>query len=420
MVFSPLLYVRQHFPSHRLPDITGEVRRQLDAAALDRRLKPGDEVAIGVGSRGIANLAEIVRALVGWWKDRGMQPFLFPAMGSHGAATARGQADVLAKYGVTDAAMGCPVRSSLAVDRLGTTREGIPVVVDRHAHRAAGIMLCGRIKWHTDFAGRLESGLFKMMAIGLGKLAGAQTYHCHAYNMGLENVIVSVGRHILATGKILGGLGILEDAHHDTARLEVLRVEEMEEREAKLLALVKTWMPVIPLPELDILIVNQLGKPISGAGMDPKIINRSVSGEYNPWPGAPVIRRIYLRGLHPLSYGNAVGLGMADAVHMRLLRLLKRGPTYLNALTSNNPASARFPVHYRSDRKCLEALAPTVGKTDPAKLTIGWIHNTQDLRRLAFTENLRGEIAQRSNLETTGGPESWPFDGRGDLPENLP
>ncbi|MCL4794133.1 MAG: hypothetical protein KJZ84_06205 [Bryobacteraceae bacterium] len=420
MALSPLLFVRQHFPSYRLPDVAAEVWRRMDVAALDRGLVRGSEVAIGVGSRGIANLDKIVGALVGWWKARGMQPFIFPAMGSHGAATARGQAAVLAKFGVTAEAMGCAVRSSLAVDKLGSTPEGIPVVMDRLAHRSAGVMLCGRVKWHTDFAGGLESGLFKMMAIGLGKFAGAQVYHAHGFNLGLERVIVSVGRHILGAGKILGGMAILEDAHHDTARLEVLAVQEMEARERELLALVKTWMPTIPLPELDLVIVNQLGKPISGSGMDPKIINRNVSAEYNPWPGAPQIRRVYVRGLHPLSYGNAVGIGLADAVHSRLARLVKRGPTYLNALTSNNPAAARIPLNYSSDWKCLQALAATVGKLDSAQVTVGWIHNTQDLRRLAFTENLRGEIGQRSHLEITGGPQDWPFSRQGDLPDDLP
>ncbi len=420
MSLSPLLFVRQHFPSHRLPDIGAEVRRQLDAAALHRQLPPGAEVAIGVGSRGIANLAEIVAALVGWWKAKGMQPFLFPAMGSHGAATARGQAAVLAKFGITPETMGCPVRSSLAVDTLGSTPEGIPVVMDRLAHRSAGVMLCGRVKWHTDFAGNLESGLFKMMAIGLGKLAGAQNYHSHAYSLGLEQVIRSVGRHILATDKILGGLAILEDAHHDTARLEVLKTKDMEAREMELLALVKTWMPTIPLPALDIVIVNQLGKPLSGSGMDPKIINRNVSAEYNPWPGAPTIGRVYVRGMHPLSYGNAVGIGLADVVHSRLIRLVKRGPTWLNALTSNNPAAARLPIHYNSDRKCLETLAATVGKSDPAQVTAGWIHNTQDLRLLAFTQNLKPEIDARPHLEITAPPQPWPFDSKGNLPDNLP
>jgi hypothetical protein len=417
---SPPLYVRQHFPSYRLSNIEEEVWRRMDAAGLDRALAPGAEVAIGVGSRGIANLARIVGALVGWWKSRGMEPFLFPAMGSHGAATARGQAEVLAKFGVTPEAMGCAVRSSLAVDHLGETPEGIPVVMDRLAHRSAGVMLCGRVKWHTDFAGEIESGLFKMMAIGLGKFAGAQTYHTHAFNLGLERVILSVGRRILASDKILGGLAILEDAHHDTARLEVVGVGEMETRERELLALVKTWMPTIPLPELDIVIVNQLGKPISGSGMDPKIINRNVSAEYNPWPGAPLIRRVYVRGLHPLSYGNAVGIGLADAVHSRLARLVKRGPTYLNALTSNNPAAARIPLNYNSDRKCLEVLAHTVGKTDTRQVTLGWIHNTQDLRRLAFSENLRREIGERSHLEITGEEGAWPLNEEGDLPDDRP
>lgn len=420
MALAPLLQVRQHFPSRRIADIPAEVARQLDAARLHAGLAPGGEIAIGVGSRGIANLAQIVGAAVGWWKARGMRPFLFPAMGSHGAATARGQAEVLAKFGITSQAMGCEIRSSLAVQSLGETREGIPVVLDRTAFLAAGIMLCGRVKWHTDFAGTLESGLFKMMAIGLGKFAGAQTYHSHAYHLGLEQVIRSVGRHILATGKILGGLAILEDAHHDTAHLEVLPVASMEEREMELLTLVKSWMPIIPLPELDIVIVNQLGKPLSGSGMDPKIINRNVSAEYNPWPGAPLIRRVYVRGMHPLSYGNAVGIGLADVAHSRLIRLVKKGPTWLNALTSNNPAAARIPIHYRSDRKALEILAATVGKPDPADVTIGWIHNTQDLRRLGFSANLRSQIEANPDLEVTAPAQPWPFDSRGDLPDDLP
>jgi len=420
MGLSPLLFVHQHFPTYRLADIRGEVWAQLDRARLDQGLRPGASIAIGVGSRGIANLAEIVGSAVAWWKARGMEPFLFPAMGSHGAATARGQAEVLAKFGITPETMGCAIRSSLAVQPLGETPEGIPVVLDRLAWQSDGIMLCGRVKWHTDFAGRLESGLFKMMAIGLGKFAGAQTYHAFGDRLGLEQVIRSAGRHLLATGKILGGLAILEDAHHDTARLEALTPANMEAREMELLELVKTWMPTIPLPALDIVIVNQMGKPISGSGLDTKIINRNVSAEYNPWPGAPVIRRVYVRALHPLSYGNAVGIGFADAVHRRLARAVKRAPTYLNALTSNNPAAARIPINYDSDRRCLEVLAATVGKLNPAEVTIGWIHDTQDLRQLAFTANLRAEIEARSQLEITSGPREWPFDLQGNLPLDLP
>jgi hypothetical protein len=248
------------------------------------------------------------------------------------------------------------VRSSLAVVELGRSPEGIDVVMDRTAFRADGVMLCGRVKWHTDFAGKLESGLFKMMAIGLGKLAGAQRYHAHGHEMGLEAVIRSVGRQVLSSGKILGGLAILEDAHHDTARLEAVRVENMEQREERLLELVKSWMPRIPVETLDLLLVNELGKNWSGSGMDPKVINRDIHGNMNPWPFAPRVGRVILRDIHPLSYGNAIGIGMADAVHRRLLAKVKRRPTYVNGITSGALACLRTPASFATDRLCLESL----------------------------------------------------------------
>jgi hypothetical protein len=415
MQYQPFLLVRQHFTSHKLADIEGEVRRQLEAAGFAARLKPGSSVAIGCGSRGIANIARIVGAAAAWWRDQGMKPFIFPAMGSHGAGTAKGQAEVLAKYGITEAAMGCPVKSSLAVVDTGRTPEGIQTYVDRHAYRAGGIMLCGRVKWHTDFAGKIESGLYKMMAIGVGKLAGAQSYHSWAYRMGMENMIRSVGRQVLATGKVLGGLAILEDGNHDTARVEAVRVEDMERREEELLALVKTWMPRIPLKALDFLIVNQIGKMFSGAGMDPKVINRSVIGQYNPWPDAPQIERVFLRDLHPKSYGNAVGIGMADVMHARILKKMKRKPTYLNSLTACTPAAIRIPVNFSTDRACIDELWRTVGKEDPMALTFGWIRNSQDLTLMAFSQNLEGEIRANPNLEILGPARPLEFDEKGDL-----
>src|SRR3982751_1883995 len=212
-----LMVVRQNFPTHQIHDIPAEVRRQLGQSTFAARLQTGSRIAIGVGSRGIANLATIVRSVVDYWKAAGMHPFLFPAMGSHGAATAQGQADVLAHYGITEATMGCPVVSQLEVVPLGRTAEGIEAFMDKEAYSSDGVMLVGRVKWHTDFAGGLESGLFKMMAIGLGKFAGAQRYHSYAYRLGLERVIRTVGRQVLKSGKILGGLAILEDAYHNTA-----------------------------------------------------------------------------------------------------------------------------------------------------------------------------------------------------------
>jgi hypothetical protein len=415
MEFQPFLLVRQHFPSHKIQDLPGEVRRQLSDAGFAQRLKPGSSVAIGVGSRGIANIDIIVGALVAWWKEQGMKPFLFPAMGTHGAATAKGQAGVLAKYGITESAMGCPIRSSLSVVDLGNTPEGIQTFMDRTAYKADGVMLCGRVKWHTDFAGKIESGLFKMMAIGLGKFAGAQNYHAHAYKIGLEAVIRSVGRRVLSSGKILGGLAILEDGNHDTGRLQAVRVEEMEQKEEELQALVKTWMPTIPLKGLDILIVNEIGKLFSGAGMDPKVINRSVIGEYNPWSFAPRIERVFLRDLNPLSYGNAVGIGMADVMHSRLLKRMKRRPTYINSITACTPAAIRIPPNFNSDRKCLEEFWRTVGKPTPTDLTMGWIRNSQDLTLCAFTENLRTELESNPQIEILGPARPLEFDANGDL-----
>lgn len=376
-------------------------------------------MAVGVGSRGIANIALIVRTAIDWWKRQGMNPFIFPAMGSHGAGTARGQADVLAKYGITEGEMGCPVRSQLEVVSLGRTPEGIEAFIDKLALASDGVMLCGRVKRHTDFAGKLESGLFKMMAIGLGKFAGAQNYHTHAFNIGLEAVIRSVGRQVLSSGRILGGLAILEDGNHDTAMVEAVPVERMESREEQLLELSKSWMPRVPLDEVDILIVNELGKEISGSGMDTKVINRSVHGAYNPWPEAPIVRRVYLRGISKRSYGNAVGLGMADLVHARLLKAMKKKPTYINSLTSNTLASMRSPAAFANDRACLAALWPTVGKFDPRQLGMCWIRDTQDLSLMAMTANYRAEIDANPKLEIVGQGRDLEFDARNDLVEWL-
>ena len=398
MQFPRLLLVRQKFPDRRLPDVAAEVQRQLAASHFAGRLKPGARVAIGVGSRGIHNIATIVRNVVKYWKGAGMSPFLFPAMGSHGAASAEGQANVLAHYGITEATMGCPVVSQLEVVSLGKTADGIEAFMDKAAYESDGVMLVARVKWHTDFAGRIESGLFKMMAIGLGKFAGAQRYHTYAYKLGLEHVICSIGRQVLQSGKILGGLAILEDAYHNTAKLDAVPVEEMEAREEANLALVKSWMGKIPV-DLDILIMDEIGKNISGAGMDTKVVNRGVQGQYNPWPDAPVIQRVFVRDLSELTYNSAVGLGMADVVADRLVERTDWEPTLVNSLTSNTPAAIRTPIHFPTDRECVERIAPTVGRLDLADVTYGWIRNTMELGRLALSENLRAQIEGTPALE---------------------
>jgi hypothetical protein len=415
MDLSRMALVRQNFPDRRVRDIPGEIQKELSAAGFASKLKPGSRVAIGVGSRGIANIAVIVRSVADYWKGQGMRPIIFPAMGSHGAATAEGQADVLAHYGIHDASMGCPVVSSLDVAPLGRTAEGIEAFMDRGAYESDGVMLVNRVKWHTDFAGKLESGLFKMMAIGLGKFAGAQRYHTFAVRLGLERVIRSVGRQVLASGKILGGLAILEDAHHNTGKLEAVPVESMEQREEELLELVKSWAGRIPVEEVDVLIVDEIGKNISGAGMDTKVINRSIHIEYNPWPNAPRIQRIFARDLSALSYNNAVGLGMADVVADRLVNRVDWNATCINSLTASTPEASRTPIHFPTDRECLDRISATVGKFDPAEVTIGWIRNTMELSLLALSENLLPEVRRNPSLEVLGEPRELDYDAEGNL-----
>jgi hypothetical protein len=393
-----LLLVRQKFPDRKIPDVAAEVLKQLAASGFAARLKPGSRIAIGVGSRGIHNIASIVRNAVQYWKEQGMRPFLFPAMGSHGAASAAGQAGVLAHYGITEATMGCPLVSQLEVVSLGKTSDGIEAFMDKVAYDSDGVMLVGRVKWHTDFAGKIESGLFKMMAIGLGKFAGAQRYHNYAYRLGLEHVIYSVGRQVLKSGKILGGLAILEDANHNTAKIDAVPLELMERREEENLALVKTWMARIPM-DLDILIMDEIGKNISGAGMDTKVANRGVNGEYNPWPNTPKFQRIFVRDLSEHTYNSAVGLGMADVVTDRLVNRIDWQPTIINSLTANTPAAIRTPVHFATDRECIERFAPTVGRLELDQVTYGWIRNTMELGLLGLSENLRAAVESDPALE---------------------
>jgi len=413
-----MILVAQKFPERRLSDIPGEVFREMSAAGFGAGLAPGSTVAIGVVSRGIGNIDTIVRSVVDFWKSRGLVPFIFPAMGSHGAATAEGQTDVLAHYGITPETMGCELRSSLDVMELGRSPEGIEVFLDRHASGAGGVFLVGRVKQHTDFAGKIESGLYKMMAIGLGKWAGAKNYHMQARRIGLEAVIRSVGRQVLGSGKILGGLAILEDAFHNTAKLAAVPAGNMEAREEELLALSKTWAATLPC-DLDLLIVDEMGKIYSGAGMDTKIVNRGVDGEINPWPGLPHVERIFVRGLSDRSYGNASGIGMAEVITNRLAAAIDNNATWLNVLTATTPRCGKLPINFDTDRECIERIVPTIGKPDFTDVRIGWIANTLAVSPIALSENMRPEIEANPRLEILEEAHELPFGPDGNLPSNV-
>ena len=411
----------QQFPNRAISHIPEHIHRELSQADFAARVPKGARIAIGVGSRGISNIATIVKSVVEFWKAQGAQPFIFPAMGSHGAATAEGQLDVLAHYGIHEATMGVPVISSLDVVELGQTLEGIDAFLDKNAFEAAAIFLVARVKWHTDFSGAIESGLFKMMAIGLGKFAGARKYHTYAYKMGLEKMIRSVGAKVFSTGKLLGGLAIQEGAHHETAGLVAVTssqgLEAMVAQEEKLLREVKSWMAKLPAPEIDILIVDEIGKNISGAGMDTKVINRSVNCHYNPFPDTPTVERIYARNISEGSYHSGVGLGMADVIHDRLIKDIDWNPTYINSLTASTPACIRTPIHYPSDIEALSKIAPTVGKTNLEEVTYCRIRNTLELVHVAVSENLVPLLA--ANVKVTSAPFEVQLDANGDFGDFL-
>jgi hypothetical protein len=417
MAFPRFVLVEQAFPNREIGSIAAHIRRELAQSDLASRVPKGARIAIGVGSRGIANIAAICKAVVDFWKDQGANPFIIPVMGSHGAATAEGQSDLLMHYGIHEATMGVPVVSTLEVVSLGKTTEGIEVFLDKSGFESDGIFLLPRVKWHTDFDGKLESGFFKMMAIGLGKFAGAQQYHAFAYRIGLEQVIRSAGAKMFESGKVLGCLAIQEGPHHETAGLVALSsakgLAAVVAQEEKLLAEVKSWAARLPVNEIDVLIVDEIGKNISGAGMDTKIVNRSVIGEYNPWPNAPKVHRVYARALSQLTNHSGVGLGMADVVHDRLVNSVNWTPTYINSLTATTPAAVRTPIHFPTDRECLTRIAATVGKTDLETVTFCRIHNTMELIRLAVSENLVPALSSRAHVVSD--PFEIEFDAAGDL-----
>jgi hypothetical protein len=411
MSFPPFRTIRQSFVSHALTDVSRSVRDELSARELASQIPQGARIAIGVGSRGISNLAEIVRATVDYFRQSGVHPFIIPAMGSHGGATAEGQRGVLEHYGVTDAFIGCPVISSVDVIPFGTTAEGFETWMDATAAGTDGIFLINRVKWHASFEGPIESGLMKMCGIGLGKVRGAGTYHTYAARSGLGAVVQSVGHHVLASGKVIGGLAIVEDANHATAKVSALRANEIEQREPELLQLARSWMPRIPFDEVDILVIDEIGKEISGTGMDSKVVNRHPHGNVNPWSWAPRIRRIYLRDLSETTTGNANGIGMADVISQRLYDKIDWHATNINGITASNLNVVKTPMRCPDDRSALELLAGSVGRMRAEDVTLVRVRNTLELDRMQVTENL----LDGKNFES-GEPFELTFDRSGNLP----
>lgn len=418
MRFPKVVPVRQRFQSTRVDDIPARVAREVSRLDLSERLNPGDSVAITAGSRGVANIAAITRSLAEELKERGARPFIVPAMGSHGGGTAAGQRGVLERYGITEAAMGAPIRATMETLPIGETREGVPVVLDRNALEADHIAVVNRIKPHTDFDAEIESGLTKMLAIGLGKHQGAIRYHRANKRYGYYRVLTGVAEVVRRRCSILLGLGIVENGYDQTGVIEAMTSDDLFEVEARLLKVAKSWLARIPFEQGDLLLVDEMGKNVSGTGMDTNVIGRR-AGSGKPFAGAPRFSRVVVRDLTPESYGNAIGVGMADVVTRRLVDKIDTRPTYVNALTSTNLESVRIPVTVDSDREALETAISTSSAPSGEDCRMVWIRNTLKLDRLVASEALLDEVEGNRDLQVLGNPGELDFDAQGNLKDLL-
>ncbi len=398
-------------------DVTGEVERGLAGMDLGRRVRAGQTVAVGAGSRGISGMVDVLRAVVDHLKQLGAEPFVVPAMGSHGGGTAEGQRNVLASYGITETAVGCAIHSSMEVVELGSSPGGIPLWQDAAAAGADHIVLCNRVKPHTMFTGPVESGLVKMLMIGLGKEKGASVCHRAVMDLGWPGMVEELAPALISRSKLLAGVALVERADERTARVAVLAPDRWLDEEQELLTQARRLMPRLPFDAIDLLLLDRIGKNISGAGMDTNVIGRKDT-VHPPahHPGVPV-RLIAIRGLTPETGGNAIGLGLAEFARSRVLEANDARITRLNALTAGDPAGAMLPVDFETDAEILDVALAMAGLRPPHLARLVWAANTLDLGRTICSAVLAEELPD--GVEVVGEPFDLPLDGNGNLPDDL-
>jgi hypothetical protein len=405
----------QLFPPSVPVDVAGVVAEGLEHAGLRDSVRPGARIAITAGSRGIADLPAVLRAAAGAVREAGGDPFIAPCMGSHGGATAEGQRAVLGSLGVTRESVGAEIVSSMEVVSVGESGFGGQVWASRDVSEADGVIVVNRVKPHTDFHGEIESGLVKMLVIGVGKHAGAISAHGHTIRHGFPAVLRDHGEVLLAELPVLSGIAIVEDQREHAALIEVLRPDDFFTREPQLLERAKALLPQLPFDQLDVLVVDQLGKDVSGSGMDTNVVGRvSFWGGGDP-PAKPRITRIVVRGLTAASHGNAIGIGMADFTTKRCLAQVDRAVTSVNCITSNSPEDGRLPISCASDREAIQAATQTAGVSSVDEVRLAWIRDTAHLERIAVSEALLDEVRTRETLRPAGPLFPLPYDENGDL-----
>ncbi len=409
-----MVRIKQHFNTSPVKDIPARVRAELARIQPEKIIARGNTVAITAGSRGIANLAVVLGEIVRELKKIGAKPFIIPAMGSHGGATPEGQKKILEHYGVTQKSMGVPIKSSLSVVQIGSTPDGIPVYLDRNASKADHIVVVNRVKPHTDFKGKFESGLMKIMAIGLGKQKGADLYHNAIVRQGHYPVFLAVAREILQRCPIAFGVALVENQRDETQIIRAIPAAEIEATEYQLLRKAKRLFPRIPVDPIDLLIVDQMGKEISGTGMDQNVIGRSVIPYHRPWTQTDIMR-IFVRDLTADSEGNATAIGNADFTTKRLVDKIDRQATYMNAVTSSCPEAVRIPPYYDSDREVIDTALKTIGLVEPQNARIVHILDTLRLEEMYVSVAMLAEVEKRKDISVIGSPGPMKFDAKGNL-----
>ncbi len=410
-----MMRIHQHFDAPTLEDIPGAVRQQVASLELSGKVKKGESVAISVGSRGIANIALITKSLVKELKAIGLEPFLVPAMGSHGGGTAEGQRGIIESYGVTEEYTGAPIKASMETVQVDEIEGSVPVLFDKHAYEADHVAVVGRVKPHTGFVGEIESGLHKMMLIGLGKHKGAAIYHQAIVQYSFDRIVRAVGQSVIEKCNVLLGLGIVENPYDKTALVKAVAPDEFVEREKELLILAKKWMPRLPFEQIDLLIVDEIGKNISGSGLDTNVVGRKYHDHHAAEKEYPKVTRIYARDLTEETHGNASGVGMAEYIHQQIVDKMDREATYINCLTGNAPTGAAIPIYYENDRKVLDIALKTIGYVEPPDAKVVRILNTLELGEILVSEAYLPEVERREDLEIVDGAKDIEFDNNDDL-----
>ncbi len=403
--------VKVTFDNQKLDDIPARVAEQFQNAAIRDKIKAGQTIAVGCGSRGVANIAETAKAVLSEIKALGGEPFIFPAMGSHGSATAEGQRAVLEGYGIKEDFVGCPIRATMDTHELGRLPDGTPIYIDQYAHEADGIVLINRIKPHTNFRADLESGIVKMMAIGMGKIKGATTLHTHGMDS-FGTLLPLVAKFIMERKNFLFGVGLVENAYDETALLDVLPAETLFDREAVLQAKAKELMGRLCFDEIDVLIIDEMGKNISGAGFDPNVTGRN--NRFVEWDG-PLIKKIVVLDLTKETKGNATGLGLADVITMKLYKQVDIESTYANVITSAYLDGAVIPLIMNTEEDAIKVAVKTVVRVKPPDCRIVRIKNTLELSEILVSEPMLEEVQGNPGMEVAGAPVPMGFDTEGNV-----